>query len=280
MPLRAKQDCTNRRAYLENAAKGLAGLYKSTHLFGECRKGPIELQGAVGSLDHIQLHFGFKSFQRSKPLDTIDGEGSIDLPTLCSLVGPLSPFRGIDLSEADRSVRQLHVLDDLQSSLKFSKADPSVHQLRCLADSQSLGLVGLRQLILQCSSAHPFGWVGLSINLSKLCLSAGTHLDRVDSPDQFLLTLSAHLNGVLLGPCTPVSPFALHASVSFALEYRSRYPTVGANWGAENARVEVMCWWSAEVANRYNVIGRGAQCSRGVRSVIEWCTVSRGWCVL
>ncbi|KAF7807488.1 uncharacterized protein G2W53_039649 [Senna tora] len=40
--------------------------------------------------------------------------------------------------------------------------------------------------------------------------------------------------------------------------------------GAENARVEVMCWWSAEVANRYNVIGRGAQCSRGVRSVIEW----------
>ncbi|KAF7807485.1 uncharacterized protein G2W53_039646 [Senna tora] len=60
-------------------------------------------------------------------------------------------------------------------------------------------------------------------------------------------------------------------------EYRSRYPTVGANWGAENARVEVMCWWSAEVANRYNVIGRGAQCSRGVRSVIEWCTVSRGF---
>ncbi|KAF7807479.1 uncharacterized protein G2W53_039640 [Senna tora] len=49
------------------------------------------------------------------------------------------------------------------------------------------------------------------------------------------------------------------------------------NRGVEDARVAVMCWWSAGVANRYNVIGRGAQCSRAVRSVIEWCTVSHGW---
>ncbi|KAF7802424.1 Copia protein [Senna tora] len=75
------------------------------------------------------------------------GEGSIDPPTLCSLVGPLSPFRGINLSEADRSVHQFHSLVDLQSPFKLSKADPSVCQLHCLADSRSLGSVGLRQLI-------------------------------------------------------------------------------------------------------------------------------------
>ncbi|KAF7820613.1 uncharacterized protein G2W53_026068 [Senna tora] len=36
--------------------------------------------------------------------------------------------------------------------------------------------------------------------------------------------------------------------------------------GAEDAKVAVMCWWSAEVANRYSVIG-------GVHSVLEQRTV-------
>ncbi|KAF7831768.1 uncharacterized protein G2W53_014101 [Senna tora] len=46
--------------------------------------------------------------------------------------------------------------------------------------------------------------------------------------------------------------------------------------GAEDDRVAVMCWWSVGVANWYSAIGRGAQYSRAVHSVIEWCKVSRG----
>ncbi|KAF7812521.1 uncharacterized protein G2W53_033497 [Senna tora] len=48
----------------------------------------------------------------------------------------------------------------------------------------------------------------------------------------------------------------LCASVSFVVEYQSRSPTVDANWGAEDAKVAVMCWWSAGVANRVTWVVR------------------------
>ncbi|KAF7835803.1 ATP-dependent DNA helicase PIF1-like [Senna tora] len=70
------------------------------------------------------------------------------------------------------------------------------------------------------------------------------------------------------------TPYAVQVYHIISLNLRK--PSTKNVEGAEDAKVAVMCWWSAEVANRYSVIGGSAQCSRAAHSVIEWCTMSRG----
>ncbi|KAF7831765.1 uncharacterized protein G2W53_014098 [Senna tora] len=91
-----------------------------------------------------------------------------------ALVGLLSPFRGINLSEADHSVRQLHSLVDLRSPLKLFEARSASSAARMTSialDRFAAGMItDLLGSICQ-SSAHPFGWTGFSINLSQLSTS-------------------------------------------------------------------------------------------------------------
>ncbi|KAF7802700.1 uncharacterized protein G2W53_041811 [Senna tora] len=50
MPLWAERDCSNRRAYLENASMGGAGLFESTRSFGEClygRSGIVQIDALI-----------------------------------------------------------------------------------------------------------------------------------------------------------------------------------------------------------------------------------------
>ncbi|KAF7822044.1 uncharacterized protein G2W53_027499 [Senna tora] len=74
------------------------------------------------------------------------------------------------------------------------------------------------------------------------------------------------LDGFLLGPCTPVSPFAMCASLGFALETKVNAPRWAPIEVPEEAKVAVIdVMVDASGADRvYSVIGRR--------------TVSRGYC--